>query len=41
MNNNSSICFMYSSPNTFLLQVKERGVFAPLCKAERGWGEFI
>jgi hypothetical protein len=30
-------------PNPLLLQAKEGGVqrFAPLCEAERGWGEFM
>ena len=30
-------------PNPLLLQAKEGGVqcFAPLCEAERGWGEFF
>jgi hypothetical protein len=30
-------------PGPLLLQAKEGGVknFAPLCEAERGWGEFM
>jgi hypothetical protein len=34
---------MYLFPDPLLLQAKEEGVqrFAPLCEAERGWGEFM
>jgi len=34
---------MYSSPLPLLLQAKEGEIsfLAPLCGAERGWGEFM
>jgi len=47
MNNNSAKILLPSScthpPRPLLLQAIEGGVkhFAPLCEAERGWGEFI
>jgi len=47
MNNNITKILLRAScthpPCPLLLQVKEGAVkhFAPLCKAERGWGEFM
>jgi len=47
MNNNSTkyyyLLHVLIPPSPLLLQAKEGGVkhFAPLCEAERSWGEFM